>query len=441
VNRVVLVDPAGDIGQVAAALGEIGWVQPECATAVPSGPGIVALLVPPEVAVGAAELARLPDLRIVAATATGYDHLDVHAIAAAGVWATHCPGYCSEEVAEHVIAFVLALLRGIAFLDNSVRSGAWDYRLAPPRRVAGAVLGIVGLGRIGREVARRARALGMRVIAADPAVGAEHSAGVAVLPLHELLEAADVVTLHVPLTPATRGMIDAAALSRMRPGTFLVNCARAGLVDHHALGRALRSGHLGGCALDVLPDEPPPADQPALSWSRTLLSPHAAWFSPGSAAAPYRRAAEAVAAVLQGREPPDAIARPRLCGLPIARPRLCRLPIARPRLCRLPIARPRLCRLPIPRPAPLSTQPPAPDHLQYLGYQVPPRATVMASPLMPAAASLAKDDTTPATSAGDSTRPARSPARASPGMHDAPQRSRHRGRITGAVRVHRNRVA
>ena len=286
-------------------------MQPECATAVPSGPGVVALLVPPEVAVGAAELAQLPDLRIVAATATGYDHLDLDAIAAAGVWATHCPGYCSEEVAEHAIAFVLALLRGIAFLDNSVRSGAWDYRLAPPRRVAGAVLGIVGLGRIGREVAGRARALGMRVIAADPAVDEERSAGVAVMPLDELLEAADVVTLHVPLTPATRGMIDAAALSRMRPGAFLINCARAGLVDHHALGRALRAGHLGGCALDVLPDEPPSADQPALSWSRTLLSPHAAWFSPGSAAAPYRRAAEAVAAVLQGREPPDAIARPR----------------------------------------------------------------------------------------------------------------------------------
>src|SRR5262249_33534962 len=273
--------------------------------------------------------------------------------AAAGVWATHCPGYCSEEVAEHVIAFVLALLRGIAFLDNSVRSGAWDYRLAPPRRVAGAVLGIVGLGRIGREVARRARALGMGVIAADPAVGAEHSAGVAVLPLHELLEAADVVTLHVPLTPATRGMIDAAALSRMRPGAFLVNCARAGLVDHHALGRALHEGHLGGCALDVLPDEPPPADQPALSWSRTLLRPPPAWFSRGSAAAPYRRAAEAVAAVLQGREPPDAIARPRLSGLPIAP---CGYASCRSRARR---------RYP--------TQPPAPDHLQYLSYQVPPR--------------------------------------------------------------------
>src|SRR5262249_32505915 len=98
VNRVVLADPAGDVRPVAARLEEMGGARPERAPAVPSGPGVVALLVPPEVAVGAAELARLPDLRIVAATATGYDHLDLHAIAAAGVWATHCPGYCSEEV-------------------------------------------------------------------------------------------------------------------------------------------------------------------------------------------------------------------------------------------------------------------------------------------------------------------------------------------------------
>src|SRR5262249_57457652 len=97
-------------------------------------------------------------------------------------------------------------------------------------------------------------------------------------------------------TRGTGGMVGAGGLRGMRRGAFLINCARAGLVDHHALGRALRAGHLGGCALDVLPDEPPSADQPALSWSRTLLSPHAAWFSPGSAAAPYRRAARPGAA-------------------------------------------------------------------------------------------------------------------------------------------------
>jgi D-3-phosphoglycerate dehydrogenase / 2-oxoglutarate reductase len=310
VNRVILVDPAGDTGPVAAALAGIPGVRVEHTRQLPSGPGVVAVLVPPEVPVGEAELRRLPDLRIVAATATGYDHFDLDAIAAAGVWATHCPGYCDEEVAEHAIAFALGLLRGIIFLDRSVHAGDWDHRLAPPRRVAGTVLGIVGLGRIGREVAKRARALEMRVLAADPAVPEARSLGVEMMPLPELLQAAEVITLHVPLTPATRGLIGAGALCRMRPGAYLINCARAELVDQDALGAALRSGHLGGCALDVLPEEPPSIGQPALTWPRTVLSPHAAWFSPRSAAAPYRRAGEAVAAVLQGREPRDVVARP-----------------------------------------------------------------------------------------------------------------------------------
>jgi D-3-phosphoglycerate dehydrogenase len=310
VNRVVLVDPAGDIGAVAASLAGLPGVRAERAGAVPIGPGVSGLLVGPDVAIGAAELRRLPDLRIVAAIATGYDHLDLAAIAAAGAWATHCPGYCDDEVAEHAIAFSLDLLRGISLLDRSVRGGRWDYRAAPPRRVAGAVLGIVGLGRIGRGVASRARALQMRVVAADPAVADGGALGVTMMPLEELLAAADVVTLHAPLTPATRGLIGAGALGRMKQGAYLVNCARAGLVDQEALGAALRSGHLGGCALDVLPEEPPPAGQPELGWPRALLTPHAAWFSPQSAAAPYRRAGAAVAAVLQGREPRDVLARP-----------------------------------------------------------------------------------------------------------------------------------
>lgn len=310
-NRVILCDPHGGTGTVAAALAGIADVRVEQARQLPSGPGIVAVLVPPELPVGPAELRKLPDLRIVAATATGYDHLDLDAIAAAGVWATRCSGYCDEEVAEHAIAFALDLLRGVAFLDRSVHAGEWDSRIAPPRRVTGAVLGIVGLGRIGLEVAARARALQMRVIAADPAVRDASSSGVAMMPLRELLRTADVVTLHAPLTPGTCGLIDAGALSQMRPGAFLINCARAALVDHEALGAALRSGHLGGCALDVLPEEPPSAREPALTWPRTVLSPHAAWFSPQSAAEPYKRAGEAVAAVLQGREPNDVIARPR----------------------------------------------------------------------------------------------------------------------------------
>ncbi|HEY3727307.1 MAG TPA: NAD(P)-dependent oxidoreductase [Solirubrobacteraceae bacterium] len=310
-SRVVLLDPGGTTDAVREGLGSHRRLEVEQADRLPtSGDDVIALLVAPEVPVGASQLEPLPGVRIVAATATGFDHLDLDAISAAGVWATHCPGYCDEEVAEHAIAFVLDLLRGVTLLDRSVRSGHWNQLQFEPRRIAGAVLGVVGLGRIGREVARRGQALGMRVIATDPLIGPSGAGAVELVSLEALLQTADAVTLHAPLTPQTRGMIGAAELGRIRPDAFLVNCARAGLVDHDALGDALRSGSLGGCALDVLPQEPPSPEEPALHWPRTLLNPHAAWYSPQSASAPYRMAGEAVAAVLEGRDPYGALARP-----------------------------------------------------------------------------------------------------------------------------------
>jgi D-3-phosphoglycerate dehydrogenase len=311
--RVVLLDRAGEIGHVERGLAGVPGLRVELADRLPSGAGIVALLVPPEIAVSAGDLAALPDLRIVAATSTGYDHLELEALAAAGVWATYSPGYCDEEVAEHAVAFALDLLRGVTSLDRSVRAGRWDWRSAPPRPVSGAVLAIVGLGRIGREVAWRARGLGMRVTAHDPGMpaGEMERLGVQhVADLHELLRGADVVTLHAPLDDSTRGMIDAAALAAMAPGAYLVNCARAALVDHEALGAALVDGRLGGCALDVLPEEPPSGDEPALRWPRTIVNPHAAWYSPRAAAMPYVRAGQAVAAVLRGEVPEHVIAAP-----------------------------------------------------------------------------------------------------------------------------------
>jgi D-3-phosphoglycerate dehydrogenase len=312
VSRVVLVDPVGGLEPVRGALAGYPGVSVERAGALPHGDEVVAVLVPPEVPVGRPALDALPGVRIVAATAAGYDHLDLAAISAAGAWATHCPGYCSEEVAEHAIAFALDLLRGVTLLDRDVHHGRWDLRAAPPRRVAGAVLGIVGLGAIGREVAVRGRGLGMRVLGYDPYVTAGEPDGVEVVTLGALLSQAEVVTLHAPLVPDEPPLLGTAELAAMRPAAYLINCARAGLVDSHALGEALRSGHLGGCALDVLDHEPPAGDEPALGWPRTLLSPHAAWYSPAAAIEPYRRAGEAVAAVLSGDEPRDVLARPGL---------------------------------------------------------------------------------------------------------------------------------
>jgi len=146
------------------------------------------------------------------------------------------------------------------------------------------------------------------VLGADP--GVSQVAGVELMALEELLPSVDVLTVHAPLTSQTRGMIGAEQLAAMRPDAYLINCARAPLIDRGALGAALRAGRLAGCALDVLDHEPPNGDEPELGWPRTLINPHAAWYSPQSAREPYRRAGEAVRAVLSGEAPRDVLTRP-----------------------------------------------------------------------------------------------------------------------------------
>jgi D-3-phosphoglycerate dehydrogenase len=307
---VLVVDPSWEIEWAESALAGVPVTVERAERA--EGADVVGLLVCPDVVVGTAELARLPRLEAVATNSTGFDHLDVEALAAAGVWCSNVAGYCTEEVAEHAIAFAVALLRGVVDLDREVRRGGWDLAVEP-RRVAGSTLGVVGFGRIGRAVAARGAALGMRVVAFDPNVpaGDVRSAGVEPVQLDELLARSDVVTLHAALDQRSRGLVGARELALMRPGSYLVNCTRAALVDHAALGGALRSGHLGGVALDVLPVEPPAAGEPALDWPRTILNPHAAWYSPATARAPYELAASDLARALSGGEPRYALARPR----------------------------------------------------------------------------------------------------------------------------------
>jgi D-3-phosphoglycerate dehydrogenase len=272
----------------------------------PAGPDIVGLAVAPPIRLTAGHLAALPRLRIAAAASAGFDHLDVAAAAAAGVQVTHTPGYCDIEVADHAIAMITALLRNLHVGDAHARAGGWSSRAVGARRITGSVLGIVGLGRTGALVARRAVALGMRVLAwapRTPLVKVRELGVTPVATLGELLGASDVVSLHVPLTAHTKNLIDADALARMRQGTSLVNCGRGELVDHDALRAALISGHLGGAALDVLDVEPPSADHVAFGLPRTIITPHLAWLSPESEFAAYEMAARGIAAVLSGRSP------------------------------------------------------------------------------------------------------------------------------------------
>jgi phosphoglycerate dehydrogenase-like enzyme len=258
------------------------------------------------------EMKELPGLRVIATCSVGFDHIDVAAAARRGVWVCSVPDYCIEEMADSTIALVLALLRGVVALDRTVREGMWDDHLAGPLlRLQGTRLGVIGFGRIGRAVARRAIALGMEVWAADAVVAPSDMSAAGVKPseVDELLRSCQAVTLHVPLTPETAGMIGPRELSLMPQGAFLVNTARHALVDEAALLAALESGALGGAALDVLSVEPPTASRPAPRHPRLIVTPHSAWYSLDSEREVYRRSTLAVRAVLDGREPEGAVVR------------------------------------------------------------------------------------------------------------------------------------
>lgn len=309
--RVLVGDPHFELGAVRELLA--GAADAERAEAPWRGEDVVGLLAGPDYPVSADDLDALPALAVVATPSVGFDHIDLAAAARRGVWVANVPDYCIEEMADSTIALLLALLRGIVVLDRSVRDGQWDYTAAGPlRRLEGTRLGVVGFGRIGRAVAARARALGLAVAATDELVADDEiaAADVRPVPLAELLETSDALSLHVPLAPENDGMIGARELERMPPGAVLVNTARARLVQLDALLAALESGHLAAAALDVLPEEPPTPSSPPPRHARLVVTPHAAWYSAEAEREVYRRAALAVRAVLDGRAPDGAVVRP-----------------------------------------------------------------------------------------------------------------------------------
>jgi D-3-phosphoglycerate dehydrogenase len=253
------------------------------------------------------EVARYPNLRLVLTCSVGTDHLDVDALRARAIVVANTPSYCTEEVAEHALACVLAGWRGLWRLGDSVRAGEWDYDAAGTlRRFDRSRLGIVGLGRIGRALARRARALGIEVVGHDPF--ADDDQGVDLVGLAELLATSDAVSLHVPA--GGEPLLGEAEIAAMRPHAIVVNLARPDVVDLDALVAALRGGRLGGAAWDVWPSEPPePRDDPRLRTPGLVVTPHAAWFS-AQADEAYR--AEAIAVLrdvlVDGREPASRVA-------------------------------------------------------------------------------------------------------------------------------------
>lgn len=234
----------------------------------------------------------------------GLDNIDVWSATDRGIVVTNVPSYCIEEVSDHTVGLILALARRICFFHQQKLAGVYGLQGSGPLlRLKGRTLGIVGLGAIGTAVATKARALGMQVVVNTrrPVEGFE------CLNLPELLQASDFVSIHLPLTPDTRRLFNREAFSYFKPGAYLINTSRGDIVDTDALLEALDQGLLAGAALDVLPAEPPAADDPVLHHDRIIVTPHAAFLSTESLLCLRRMAASQMVDALTGRMPANIV--------------------------------------------------------------------------------------------------------------------------------------
>jgi D-3-phosphoglycerate dehydrogenase len=236
-----------------------------------------ALIVRSATQVTAQLIEAAPKLRVIARAGTGVDNVDVPAATARGILVMNAAGANSISVAELAVGLMLAMARAIPAADASMKQGVWDKKRFMGSELRGKVLGVVGFGRIGREVAARARAFGMDAIAYDPFIAARaaDAAGVPLVELSDLLARADVISLHVPALPETRHMINAESLARMKKGVRIVNTARGELIDDAALAAAIQSGQVAGAALDVF-DPEPPTDNRLTSLPQVIATPHIA---------------------------------------------------------------------------------------------------------------------------------------------------------------------
>jgi D-3-phosphoglycerate dehydrogenase len=259
--------------------------------------------------------------KVISRYGIGMDMVDLAAASERGIIVANVPDYCFEEVSNHALACLLALTRNLVTENAWVHAGKWGRPAGEPMpaRLSKQTVGIVGLGNIGREVARKAQAFGMRVLAHDPFVTPEKAAalGVELASLDDLLRRADFVCLHCPLIPETRHLIGAAQLAMMKPTAFLINMARGPVVDQPALYQALVAKQIAGAALDVLEQEPPAADEPLLKLDNVILLPHTASVSDEAIVQLRRDTARNVVEVLQGRLPRAIVNRAGL-GLPRA---------------------------------------------------------------------------------------------------------------------------
>lgn len=251
-------------------------------------------------------LAALTRCQVVGRYGIGVDNIDVAAATERGIAVINVPSYCEDEVSDHALAMLLSWVRRIPHYAQEVRNGVWDWKTGRPiRRLRGQVLGLLGFGKIARLLAEKAKALGLRVIAHDPYLPDEIFAQVGVerVELDNLLSRSDFLSVHVPLNPSTRHLVNEAALNKMKPTACLINTSRGPVVDEAALAEALERGRLAGACLDVMEREPPAAGDRLLQLPHVLLSPHVAWYSDESLMELRHKVADDVGRALNGLLP------------------------------------------------------------------------------------------------------------------------------------------
>lgn len=239
-------------------------------------PSVQAWVIRSGTKISAALLEQATDLKVIGRAGVGVDNVDLAAATRRGVVVMNTPGGNTISAAEHTLAMMLALARHIPEADRSIKSGKWERKQFTGNELRGKALGVIGLGRIGQEVIRRAQSFEMNILGYDPYVDPERIGlkNVTSLALDDLIAQADIITLHLPKNKATENLIDANRIATMKPGVRLINCARGGLIDESALAEALHSGKIAGAAVDVYTSEPPTDNNPLLSAPNIVLTPH-----------------------------------------------------------------------------------------------------------------------------------------------------------------------
>ena len=267
----------------------------------------VVLIEFPDSPLTARVISALPYLRAIIRYGVGIESVDQQEATRRGIVVANTADFCTEEVSDHTAALLLASARKICFFDRTVRAGGWqNFKLDPPlRRLGCMTLGLVGWGRIAQAVARKMKGFGVRILVTDPFVrSVDTVSGVELVSLDRVLRESDLVSLHVPLSAATRHLIGEGELRAMKPTAFLVNTSRGGVVDQAALVRVLEENRLGGASLDVFEEEPLPAASPMRSLDKVIATPHYAASSQDSMAHLHRTVADSVEAILRGFWPP-----------------------------------------------------------------------------------------------------------------------------------------